>query len=49
MARALDVGMLGLMIPMVESAERREGVDIGSTVDVPPALPTDWDPLAATL
>lgn len=41
--------VLDVLIAMVESAEQGTGVDIASTVDVPPALPADWDPLDATL
>lgn len=41
--------VLDVLIAMVESAEDGVGVEIGSTVEVPPALPADWDPLAATL
>lgn len=41
--------VLDVLIALTESAERNAPVEIGSTVDVPPSLPVDWDPLAATL
>jgi hypothetical protein len=37
------------MLAIDESATLGRTVDVASTVDVPPALPEDWDPLAATL
>ncbi|WP_395638072.1 Gfo/Idh/MocA family protein [Pseudolysinimonas sp.] len=41
--------VLDLMCALEESAAHGEAVDIPSTVEVPPALPEDWDPFAATL
>ncbi|HKX14125.1 MAG TPA: Gfo/Idh/MocA family oxidoreductase [Propionibacteriaceae bacterium] len=61
MARALHEdrphraqGMLGYhvldtMIAIADSVEARAFVEIESTVDKPPLLPEDWDPLAPTL
>jgi hypothetical protein len=37
------------MLAIEESMARRQSVDVGSTVDVPPALPAGWDPYAKTL
>jgi predicted dehydrogenase len=41
--------VLDVMVSIAESAERRERVAVESTVEVPPALPEDWDPIAAGL
>jgi predicted dehydrogenase len=61
MARAIRAGrphradgdlayhVLDVMVAIGESAASGEFVDIASTVAVPPVLPDDWDPLAATL
>jgi predicted dehydrogenase len=41
--------VLDVMISTIEAAEQGGPVDVGSTVDVAPALPEDWDPSARTL
>lgn len=41
--------VLDAMVSTLESAERHAPVELQSTVAVAPALPEDWDPLAATL
>jgi hypothetical protein len=41
--------VLDTMIATIEAAGSGAPVDVGSTVRVPPALPDDWDPQAATL
>lgn len=41
--------VLDIMVSIAESAERGDRVVVESTVEVPPALPEDWDPLAASL
>ena len=41
--------VLDVMVSLSESAERGERVAVESTVEVPPALPEAWDPVAATL
>jgi predicted dehydrogenase len=46
---ALAFHVLDAMLAIDESAALGRTVDVASTVDVPPALPADWDPLAATL
>jgi len=61
MARALREGrphraqgllayhVLDTMIAIAESVESRAFVEVASSVDKPPLLPEDWDPLAPTL
>ena len=61
MARALREGrahraqgllayhVLDTMIAITESVESRAFVEIASSVDKPPLLPKDWDPLERTL
>ena len=41
--------LLDAMVSIAESAERDASVVVDSTVDLPPALPADWDPRVATL
>jgi predicted dehydrogenase len=41
--------VLDVMVSIAESAERDESVVIASTVQLPPALPPEWDPRVATL
>lgn len=41
--------VLDVMVSIMESAERGERVAVESTVEIPPALPEDWDPTRATL
>lgn len=41
--------VLDVMVSMTESAANGGRVAVESTVQVPPALPEDWDPTAATL
>jgi predicted dehydrogenase len=41
--------VLDVMISTIEAAERGAPVEVGSTVEVAPALPEDWDPMASTL
>ncbi|WNV87275.1 Gfo/Idh/MocA family oxidoreductase [Umezawaea sp. Da 62-37] len=41
--------VLDAMLSIDESASLGRSVDVASTVDVPPALPEDWDPRASTL
>ena len=61
MARALREGrphraqgllayhVLDTMIAITESVESRAFVEVASSVDKPPLLPEDWDPLERTL
>jgi hypothetical protein len=37
------------MITIAESVESRAFVEVASSVDKPPLLPEDWDPLARTV
>jgi hypothetical protein len=37
------------MIAVTESVESRAFVEVASSVDKPPLLPEDWDPLERTL
>ncbi|HWO64188.1 MAG TPA: gfo/Idh/MocA family oxidoreductase, partial [Umezawaea sp.] len=46
---ALAHHVLDAMLSIDESAALGRSVDVTSTVEVPPALPVDWDPYAATL
>jgi predicted dehydrogenase len=46
---ALGYHVLDTMIAIAESVESRAFVEVGSSVDKPPLLPEDWDPLASTL
>jgi predicted dehydrogenase len=46
---ALAYHVLDTMLAVAESVESREFVTVTSTADVPPLLPQDWDPHAATL
>ncbi|GAB7193125.1 Gfo/Idh/MocA family oxidoreductase [Kineococcus sp. NUM-3379] len=41
--------VLDVMQSAIESSENRAPVEVTSTVEVPPALPEDWDPRARTL
>jgi predicted dehydrogenase len=41
--------VLDVMVSTIESAERRESVQIASTVTVAPPLPEEWDPRVGTL
>jgi predicted dehydrogenase len=41
--------VLDTMIAIAESVESRTFVDVASSVDKPPLLPEDWDPLARTV
>jgi predicted dehydrogenase len=45
----LGYHVLDTMIAIADSVEARAFVEIESTVDKPPLLPEDWDPLAAVL
>ena len=47
--RALAYHVLDTMIAIAESVESRAFVDVASSVDKPPLLPDDWDPLAETV
>jgi predicted dehydrogenase len=46
---ALAYHVLDTMIAIAESVESRAFVEVDSSVDKPPLLPEDWDPLAATV
>ena len=46
---ALGYHVLDTMIAIAESVESRAFVDVGSSVDKPPLLPDDWDPMAKTV
>jgi predicted dehydrogenase len=46
---ALAYHVLDTMIAIAESVESRAFVDVASSVDKPPLLPEDWDPLAETV
>jgi predicted dehydrogenase len=46
---ALGYHVLDTMIAIAESVESRAFVDVDSSVDKPPLLPEDWDPLAPTV
>lgn len=46
---ALAYHVLDAMIAIAESVDARQFVTVDSTVEVPPLLPDDWDPRAATL
>jgi predicted dehydrogenase len=41
--------VLDAMLSIEESLTRGQPVSVDSTVEVPPALPADWDPYASTL
>ena len=41
--------VLDAMLAIEESITRGQSLEVESTVDVPPALPDDWDPYARTL
>ncbi|WP_329045545.1 Gfo/Idh/MocA family oxidoreductase [Amycolatopsis sp. NBC_01488] len=41
--------VLDAMLAIDESLTRGQGVEVASTVEVPPALPAGWDPYAKTL
>ena len=41
--------VLDAMLAIDESMTRGQGVEVASTVEVPPALPAGWDPYAKTL
>ena len=46
---ALAYHVLDTMIAIAESVESRAFVDVASSVDKPPLLPEDWNPLAETV
>ena len=46
---ALAYHVLDTMIAIAESVESRAFVDVASSVDKPPLLPEDWDPLTRTV
>jgi predicted dehydrogenase len=46
---ALAYHVLDTMIAIAESVESRAFSDVASSVDKPPLLPDDWDPLAQTI
>jgi len=46
---ALGFHVLDTMIAIADSVEARAFVEVESTVDKPPLLPEDWDPLASTI
>jgi predicted dehydrogenase len=46
---AMGYHVLDTMIAIAESVESRAFVEVESSVDKPPLLPEDWDPLAPTL
>jgi predicted dehydrogenase len=46
---ALAYHVLDSMIAIAESVESRAFVEVASSVDKPPLLPEDWDPLARTV
>ena len=46
---ALAYHVLDTMIAIAESVESRAFVDVASSVDKPPLLPDDWNPLAETV
>jgi hypothetical protein len=41
--------VLDAMLAIDESMTRGQSVEVVSSVDVPPLLPTGWDPYAKTL
>jgi hypothetical protein len=41
--------VLDVMASTIESGQRRESVEITSTVQIAPALEEDWDPRTVTL
>jgi hypothetical protein len=41
--------VLDAMLAIEESITRGQSLEVESTVEVPPALPDDWDPYARTL
>ncbi|MDX3006252.1 Gfo/Idh/MocA family oxidoreductase [Kribbella solani] len=41
--------VLDIMISIAESAEQHQSITVHSTAEVPPVLPSDWDPLTSTL
>jgi len=45
----LGYHVLDTMIAIAESVESRAFVEIESSVDRPPLLPEDWDPLEPTI
>jgi predicted dehydrogenase len=45
----LGFHVLDVMASTIESGQRHESVEIGSTVQIAPALEEDWDPRAVTL
>jgi hypothetical protein len=46
---ALGYHVLDTMIAVAESVESRAFVEIESSIDKPPLLPEDWDPMARTV
>jgi hypothetical protein len=46
---ALGYHVLDTMIGIANSVESRAFVEIASSVDKPPLLPDDWDPLGPTI
>ncbi|MGH3337425.1 MAG: Gfo/Idh/MocA family protein, partial [Propionibacteriaceae bacterium] len=46
---ALGYHVLDTMIAIAESVESRAFVEVASSVDKPPLLPDDWDPIARTV
>ena len=46
---ALAYHVLDVMVSIAESGRRGEFVQVESTVEPAPLLPTDWDPKAATV
>jgi predicted dehydrogenase len=46
---ALAYHVLDTMIAIAESVESRAFVEVESSIDKPPLLPEDWDPLGRTI
>jgi predicted dehydrogenase len=46
---AMGYHVLDTMTAIAESVESRAFVDVASSVDKPPLLPDEWDPLAPTI
>ena len=46
---ALGYHVLDTMIAIAESVDSRAFVEVESSVDKPPLLPDDWDPIAPTI
>jgi hypothetical protein len=45
----LGYHVLDTMIAIAESVDSRAFVEVESSVDKPPLLPDDWDPIAPTI